>query len=59
MILIELNPHATELNFYTPVPANKVELLVHSTTRNASYILPSHDSILELWRAFPNDAFPV
>ena len=28
--------------------------LVHSTTRNALYVHPSHDSILELWRNFPN-----
>ena len=28
--------------------------LVHSTTRNVPYIHPSHDSILELWRTFPN-----
>ena len=52
--LIELNPHATELIFHTPVPANKMELLVHNTTSNAPYIHPSHDLILELWRTFPN-----
>ena len=28
--------------------------LVNSTTRNAPYIHPSHDSILELWQTFPN-----
>ena len=28
--------------------------MVHSTTRNASYIHPGHDSILELLRTFPN-----
>ena len=27
---------------------------VHSTTCNAPYIHPSHDSILKLWRTFPN-----
>ena len=32
----------------------KWSFLVHSTTRNAPYIHPSHDSILELWRTFPN-----
>ena len=32
--------------------------LVHSTTRNAPYIHPSHDSIFELWRTFPNDTDP-
>ena len=32
----------------------KWSFLVHSTTRIASYIHPSHDSILELWRTFPN-----
>ena len=32
-----------------------MELLVHSVTQNAPYIHPSHDSILELWRTFPND----
>ena len=32
----------------------KWSILVHSTTRNASYIHPSHDSILELLRTFPN-----
>ena len=45
---ISLNPHATELIFHKPVLANKMDLLVHSTTRNAPYIHPSHDSILEL-----------
>ena len=29
--------------------------MVHSTTRNAPYIHPSPDLILELWRTFPND----
>ena len=33
----------------------KWSFLVHSTTRNAPYIHPSHDLILELWRTFPND----
>ena len=28
--------------------------MIHSTTRNAPYIHPSHDSILELWRTIPN-----
>ena len=28
--------------------------LVHSTTRNAPYMHPSHDSILELWQTSPN-----
>ena len=32
----------------------KWSFLVLSTTRNAPYIHPSHDSILELWRTFPN-----
>ena len=39
---------------HTPVPVNKKEFFVHSATRNAPYIHPSHDSILELWRTFPN-----
>ena len=52
--LIELNQDATELIFHTTVPANKMEFLVHSTMRNALYIHPSHDSILELWRTFLN-----
>ena len=30
-----------------------------STTRNASYIHPSHDSILELWPIFPNENIKV
>ena len=51
---MELNPHATEQIFHTAVLANKMELFVHSTTHNASYIHPSHNSILELWRTFPN-----
>ena len=46
--MIDFN--ATELIFHT----TKWSFLVHSTTRNASYIQPSHDSILELWRTFPN-----
>ena len=34
----------------------KCSFLVHSTTRNASYIhTPSHDLILELLRTSPND----
>ena len=32
----------------------KWSFLVHSTTRNAPYIPSSHDSILEMWRTFPN-----
>ena len=32
----------------------KWSFLVHSTTHNAPYIHLSHDSILELWRTFPN-----
>ena len=28
--------------------------MVHSTTRNAPHIYPSQNSILELWRTFPN-----
>ena len=31
----------------------KWSFLVHSTTGNAPYMHPSHDSILELWRTFP------
>ena len=39
----------------TPVPASKIELFgTCSTTRNAPYIHPSHDSILKLWRTFSN-----
>ena len=45
---MELNPHAVELIFHTPVPAYKMERLVHSTMRYAPYIHPSHDSTLEL-----------
>ena len=33
----------------------KWSFLVHSTTRNAPYIDQRHDSILELWRTFPNE----
>ena len=32
----------------------KWSFLVHSTARNAPYIHLSYDSILELWRSFPN-----
>ena len=32
----------------------KWSFFVHSTTCTAPYIHPSHDSILELWRSFPN-----
>ena len=32
----------------------KWSFLVYSTTGNAPYIHPSHDSILELWQTFPN-----
>ena len=55
MILIELNQHATELIFHKPVPANKMEFLAYSTTRNAPCIHPSHDPILELFQTFPNE----
>ena len=41
-----LNPHAAELIFTAPFPANKMELFVQSATHNAPYIHPSHDSIL-------------
>ena len=34
----------------------KWSFLVHSTTRNAPFIHPSHDSILELWWTFPSAA---
>ena len=34
---INRDPHATKLIFHTPVPGNKMEVLVHSTTRNAPY----------------------
>ena len=36
------------------VQLSKWSFLVHITTRNAPYIHPSHDSIFELWRTFPN-----
>ena len=41
---------------HTPVPANKIGLFgtYSTTTRHAPYLHPSHDSILELWRTFPN-----
>ena len=32
----------------------KWSFLEQSTKPNAPYIQPSHDSILELWRTFPN-----
>ena len=41
-----------KLIFHTPVPAKKWSFLVHSTKRNAPYIHPSHDLILELWQTF-------
>ena len=42
-ILIRLNPHATELIFLTPVLANKMELFVHSTMPNVTYVHPRLD----------------
>ena len=42
------------LFYLTSVLANKIELLVHSTPRNAPYIHPRLDSILELCPTFPN-----
>ena len=33
--------------------------MVHSTTSNAPYIHPSPDSIIKLWRTFPNMTHPV
>ena len=32
----------------------KWSFLVHSTMRKAPYLHLSHDSIIELWRTFPN-----
>ena len=44
----------TELIFLAPVPANQMELFfVHSTTRNAPYVQPRLESILELCWTFP------
>ena len=60
---MELNPHATELTFHTPVPANKMEcqfwyivlrVMLLTYTRAMS-----HDSILEMWRTFPNAKMDV
>ena len=42
------------LNFFSIRQFRIGAFLVHSTTRNAPYIHPSHDSILALWRTFPN-----
>ena len=54
MNLIGLNPHAKELIFFTPVPANKTEPFVHSTMYdNAPYVHPRLDCILELCLIFP------
>ena len=53
MVLTGLIPHATELIFLSPVPANKMELFVHSTTCHGPYIHPRLDSILELCPTFP------
>ena len=33
----------------------KWSFLVHGAMRNAPYIYTSHDSILKLWRTFPNE----
>ena len=38
-----------------PVLANKIELFIHSTTRNDPYKHLSHDSIFKLWRTFWNE----
>ena len=54
-MLKELNEHATELISIRQFQLTKLSFLVHSTTRNAPYIHPSHDSILKLWRTFPNE----
>ena len=53
MELIGLNPHAPELIFLSPVPASKMELFIHSTTRNAPYVHARLDLILELCGTFP------
>ena len=44
-------PTCYRSNFLAPVPANKVEVFVHSTTLNAPYEHARLDSILELCRA--------
>ena len=53
MDLTRLNPHATELILLTPVPANEWSFFVHSSTRNAAYVHPRLDSLLELCWKFP------
>ena len=47
--------HATELCFLTPSPANKIELFVHSSTRNVPYVHPRFDSFLQFRRIFQID----
>ena len=41
--------------FLRQIRLTKWSFLVHRTTLNAHYIHPSNDSILELWRTFPNE----
>ena len=57
-MLIELNPDTTVLFFLRQFWLTKWSFLVHSNMRNAPYIHPSHDWILELWQTFPNVACP-
>ena len=59
MDFIELNPHAKELIFLTPVLAIKMELNIQRTMRNAPYVHPRLDSILELCRTFSIDPTAV
>ena len=37
----------------------KWSFFVHSTTRDAPYVHPRLDSILELWRTFPNASLTI
>ena len=54
-ILIGLNQHATELIFLCQFRLTKWNFFLHSTTRNAPYVHPMLDWILELYRTFAID----
>ena len=53
MDFIRTGPKCYILFFLTPVKANKMKLVrTYSTTRNAPYVHPRLDSILELCQTF-------
>ena len=51
-LVIRLSPNATELIFLTSDPTIKLKFFVHSKKRNAPYVYPRLDLILQWCRTF-------